>query len=307
MRSRLLPRWPISERSPLGHDLKTKLWSFQKKFRVSGIRDGLAWRAQRVRVLASRRWKHREFERLVNGPEIFSAICDSRQRAIGQEIERRRLLFLEDNRLISEIGTTELGLEKSSLGLYDEGQTVAQSAQFSRCPRDGAFLYALCAILRPRTCLELGTNIGISSAYLAAGMRAAVGGSLITLEASPVRAILARQLHSKIGLPRLDCRIGLFADTLVPALESLGSADLAFVDGHHQYEATLNYWNLIAPCCPPGAVVVFDDTRWSEGMIQAWGELKRDTRFSAVIDLGWLGVCIVGNGPGRLVDARGIY
>ena len=281
--------------------------SFLNVTRLSRILARLAYDLRRMKKLAIRTLRHPEFDRLGKGPQILSAIRKSRKSVIGREIEKHRLLFSTDKRLLSEIGMNELGLGESTLGLYDEGQTVSDCADISRTARDGEFLYSLCTTLRPRMCLELGTNIGISSAYLAAGMRETGSERLITLEASPVRANLARRFHLDMGLSELDCRVGLFADTLMPALESLGSTQLVFIDGHHQYEPTLNYWNLIAPFCSAGAVVVFDDTRWSEGMLRAWDELKRDKRFSGVVDLGWMGVCIVGNGPGQCVNASAIY
>jgi predicted O-methyltransferase YrrM len=249
----------------------------------------------------------RSLEKLLKGSEIFKAICNSKQTAIGHEIEKRRLLFTEDKRILNEVGVEDFALEASVLSPHEEGLTIAGCAESSRPRRDCQFLYSLPLFLHPRTCLELGTNIGISSAYLAAGLRETGGGRLVTLEASPVRVMLSRQLHSHLGLPDLDCRPGLFKETLLSALQSLGSAELVFVDGDHQYEATLNYWNVIAPFCPIGSIVVFDDTRWSEGMLRAWDELKRDKRFSGVIDLGWMGLCIVGNGPGLCVEASAIY
>jgi predicted O-methyltransferase YrrM len=274
---------------------------------LSGSRARIAHHVGRVKKLAIRTLPHPEFDKLTNGPQILSAIRSSIKSSVGQEIEKRRTLLLKNKRLLCEIGANDLHLPTFALGLYDEGVTVSDCADISRPARDGDFLYSLCLQLRPQTCLELGTNIGISSAYLAAGMRAAGGGKLITLEASPVRAYLARKLHADLGLPTLDCRLGLFDDTLAPSLESLRSTNLVFIDGHHQYEPTLRYWNLIAPFCSPGSVVVFDDTRWSAGMIQAWDELKRDERFSSVVDLGWLGLCVVGKGPATYADARALY
>lgn len=255
-----------------------------------------------------RRRRHPKFDGFTKGAEIRTAICQPAKCPIGQDIERLRLELSKDKRLLSDIGHSELGLNLSELGLYDEGQTVADCVSISRSNKDGDFLYNLVASLRPRTCLELGTNIGISSAYLSAGIRdAGGGGNLLTLEASPVRASIAQKLHAGLKLPDLQCRMGLFSDTLSGSLKLLGSTEFAFIDGHHQYEATLNYWNLIAPFCPPGALVVFDDTRWSEGMIRAWRELQLDKRFCGVVDLGWMGVCVVGEGPGSRVDASELY
>jgi predicted O-methyltransferase YrrM len=256
---------------------------------------------------AKRRRRHPEFDRFTKGAEIRTAICEPLKCPIGQDIERRRLQLSNDKRLLVDIGRAELGLSPSELGLSDDGETMEGCVSVSRPSKDGELLYNLVALSRPRTCLELGTNIGISSAYIAAGIMTAGAGTLLTLEASPVRASLARQFHADLKLPALQCRTGLFSDTLLESLKLLGSAEFVFIDGHHQYEATLNYWNLIAPFCPPGALIVLDDTRWSDGMIRAWRELQLDKRFGGVVDLGWLGICVVGNGPGPYVDASHFY
>lgn len=256
---------------------------------------------------ARRRRRHPEFDQFTRGAEIRTAICEPLKCPIGRDIERLRLQLSKDTRRLVDIGRSELGLRPSELGLSDDGETVAGCVSVSRPSKDGELLYNLVALCRPRTCLELGTNIGISAAYISAGIMTGGTGALLTLEASPVRISIAWQLHAALKLPDLQCRSGLFADTLLESLERLGSAEFVFIDGHHQYEATLNYWNLIAPFCPSGALVVLDDTRWSDGMIRAWRELQLDKRFGGVVDLGWIGICVVGNGPGPYIDASHLY
>jgi hypothetical protein len=41
-----------------------------------------------------------------------------------------------------------------------------------------------------------------------------------------------------------------------------------------------------------GALVVFDDVHWSNGMWQAWQVLKEQEGFGYTIDLGRLGICL---------------
>lgn len=50
--------------------------------------------------------------------------------------------------------------------------------------------------------------------------------------------------------------------------------DLAFVDGHHDEQATLDYFALIRPRMRTGAVMAFDDIEWSDGMRRAWKEIR---------------------------------
>ena len=120
------------------------------------------------------------------------------------------------------------------------------------------------------------------------------GGRLVTLEASPYRQRLARELHGRVGLDNIDYRLGLFVDTLDAALDEFESFDFAFIDGHHQHEPTLDYFDRIWRHATPGAVFVFDDIRWSDGMQRAWAELQADPRIELAVDLYSVGVCIVG-------------
>jgi len=98
-------------------------------------------------------------------------------------------------------------------GPYDEGQSIADVCRVSKPPRSARLLYSLAAEYRPQTVLELGTNVGISAAYLAAA-----GGQVTTFEASPYRLRLARILHQQLGL-ELGYVQGLFDETLPSTLE----------------------------------------------------------------------------------------
>jgi predicted O-methyltransferase YrrM len=215
--------------------------------------------------------------------------------AIGDTVQRRQ----DDSR----IARIEAGRERmrrdlrplvdGSLGpgtSHDQTETISSACGRSKAARRALLLYNLAAAFRPRRILELGTNVGISSAYLRAGQGAE--GSLITMEASPYRLRLARALHAEVGLDGIEYVEGLFADTLGATLEHSGSIDMAFIDGHHQYQPTLDYFEAIARKAAPTCVYVFDDVRWSDGMMQAWEELQDDNRFALTADLKWIGIGI---------------
>ena len=182
---------------------------------------------------------------------------------------------------------------------YDAGSTVADACQVSESPRAARLLYGLARAAGDGPALELGTNVGISSAYIAAGLRAAGGGGAVTtLDASPYRQRLARGVHSNLGLENVSYVLGEFTATLAPTLEQLGTVRLAFIDGHHQYRPTLDYFEQTLPYAAPGAIFVFDDVRWSDGMKKAWAELRADARFGVAADFGTMGVCVLADGSG---------
>lgn len=169
----------------------------------------------------------------------------------------------------------------------------------------GIFLLTLARTLAPQRSIELGTCLGISAAYLGAGLQLAGAGSLASIEGAPALAERASRHLEQLDLS-VDVRAGLFTQTLDPLLEEGGAVDLAFIDGHHQEEPTLAYFDQIARHLTEGAVVVFDDIRWSEGMEKAWARLCEDPRMEVVIDLDRVGLCVVRPGgaprPARVYE-----
>lgn len=180
-------------------------------------------------------------------------------------------------------------------GIYDGGnKTIRDACSVSKARRPASFLYLLARFFKPRQVLELGTNVGISSAYLAAGIAEySDGGQLVTLESSKYRQRIAKQLHSDINLSNVTYVPGLFCETLSSTLTEFPQVDLAFIDGHHQYQPTLDYLNAVVPYSSPGCVYIFDDIRYSEGMMRAWKEIRNDSRFGVVIDLFSVGLCVL--------------
>ena len=177
-------------------------------------------------------------------------------------------------------------------GIYDDGQSIGKAAQASRKPGDSLMLYNLVREFHPRTILELGTNLGVSSAYLAAAQTRNAAGEAFTLDASPYRQRVARKLHEECGLSNIHYVAGLFSDTVHDTLANIPLVDLAFIDGHHQYQPTLDYFTEILGHSAPECVFIFDDINWSDGMRRAWSELRRDPRFTVVADLNNVGIGI---------------
>jgi predicted O-methyltransferase YrrM len=154
---------------------------------------------------------------------------------------------------------------------------------------------ALVASTGARSVVEMGTAVGISSAYLAAALEVSGGGRVITLDLSPQRHTVAGDLHERLGLADLvETRTGSFADTLEAALADAAPIDVLFIDGHHQHEPTVQYYEQARPHLAPGAVVIFDDIRWSDGMRTAWAEVRAAPQSAVVADLGPTGWIRVG-------------
>lgn len=199
------------------------------------------------------------------------------------DIEAQRAILLSDESSLVDPAN-------GAAGPYDANKRICDACAVSKSEGAAQLLGRMVKQFAPTTAIELGTNLGISSAYIA---RAIANGELTTFEASSNRLRIARKLHHSLDVKNVRYVEGLFSDTLAMELDSLPPIEFAFIDGHHQYQPTLDYLRLILSHSAPGAVFVFDDIRWSSGMRRAWRVLKADNRFSTVVDFNLFGVCVL--------------
>ncbi len=158
----------------------------------------------------------------------------------------------------------------------------------------GVFLFRLVRELKPKTVLELGANLGVSAAYIQSALDLNGGASrFTTIEGDPTLASLARQTLDAVGKGDRDVVLGRFQDVLQPVLDRIGRVDLVFIDGHHEYGPTLDYFERVRPYLSGNAAVVFDDVYfWSRPVRRAWKEIVRKYFGSPSIDLAKFGILI---------------
>lgn len=123
-------------------------------------------------------------------------------------------------------------------------------------PLQGRFLAMLCRLVNARQVLEVGTLGGYSAILMARAL--AEGGRLVTLEADPRHAEVARANFARADVvKRIDLRVGLALD-LLPALVDEGQAfDLAFIDADKENNAAYADW--AATLVRPGGLVIVDN------------------------------------------------
>ena len=153
-----------------------------------------------------------------------------------------------------------------------------------------AFMYGMTGYYKPAKVLELGTCCGFSSAYMALGNPQS---SIVTIEGAPEISAVAAEVHKTLDISNIERVVGRFSDVLGDVLSKQGHFDLVFIDGHHAYEPTVNYFRTIKPYAA-GAHIIFDDISWSDGMKQAWREIISDSSVSCYMDMGKAGLIITG-------------
>lgn len=157
----------------------------------------------------------------------------------------------------------------------------------------GIILFRLVRTLRPRILLELGTCLGVSASYLQAAADLNGIGRLTSIEGDQTLSALAREFLGANDTNSTNIVQGRFQDVLPDVLRDLGTLDFAFIDGHHEYEATREYFSLLRPFLADRSAVVFDDVApWFPGVRKAWNEIKKESDSFVSLDTGKLGIMV---------------
>lgn len=124
-------------------------------------------------------------------------------------------------------------------------------------PNQGKFLQLLARLHGARKILEIGTLGGYSSIWLARALPP--DGRLITLEASPKHAEVAKKNIERAGLAGvIDLRLGPALELLPHlATEGLGPFDLIFIDADKPN--TPEYFNWALKLARLGSLIVVDN------------------------------------------------
>jgi len=199
------------------------------------------------------------------------------------DVEAIRQKLLADERTIT---ITDLGAG-SHVNNNKQKKVSDIAAHALKSPKLAQLLYRAVADLHPNNIIELGTCLGVTSIYL---QKAAPQAKVYTLEGSPQTAGIAKEIFNNAGLDKIELVVGNFDDTLPGIIDSLNRVDFVFVDGNHQKEATLRYFEWCLPKVDDGTLLIFDDIYWSEGMKEAWAQIKAHPKVTVTIDLFWIGL-----------------
>jgi len=211
------------------------------------------------------------------------------------------MAMLEDERSFYAFDDVEL-LRQAALGSeivlqfadYGSGGDPAQPAppprpvalsqitrRASSSKGQGQALFRLANWAQPKTVLELGTSVGISTLYMAL---AAPQAQVLSLEGSEDCAAVARTHFEMLRTWRAEVLTGPFEQTLAPALARLRSLDLVFFDGNHRHEPTVRYFEQCLPYTHANTVLVFDDMHSSPDMSAAWQHVCQHPQVTLTVD-----------------------
>ena len=206
------------------------------------------------------------------------------------DIERRRSLLMA---CPDELDVVDYGSRGSKEGTHVSRRVCDIASGQLESPRVGQVLFRLVHYMgqqekRPLEILELGTSLGVTTAYLAS---VDSRNKVMTLEGSEAVLTVAQGIWRALKLENIEWKQGNIDDTLFKYARA--GLDVVYVDANHTYEATMRYVQYLLPRLTERGVVVIDDIHYSEDMERAWQELKQDKRVTTSMDLYHIGMLFV--------------
>jgi predicted O-methyltransferase YrrM len=213
------------------------------------------------------------------------------------DIERRReyLKACDD-----ELDVVDFGSRGSKEGTHIRRKVSFIAKNHLESPKVGQMLFRLVNFLgehekRPLQILELGTSLGITTAYLASPDSR---NNVRTFEGSGEVLKVAQGVWRALKLENIQWYEGNIDQTLLSTDSSLlnsvpARVDIAYVDANHTYEATKRYADFLLDRLQTKGVLAIDDIHYSEEMERAWQELKQDKQVTTSMDLYHIGMLFV--------------
>ena len=223
----------------------------------------------------------------VHSPFVYELIRevlnDKRHFYAYDRIEHLRHELLRKN---EKLDIVDLGAG-SGTGATNQ-RSIQSIARYAAKPKKwGQLLFRLVQHYQPQNIIELGTSLGLTTAYMAAAKSSA---TVITIEGSPAIAKEADYHFHSLKLKNIRQLTGNFDEQLAPALMQMQQIDFAFIDGNHRLHPTLWYFEQLLPYTNEYSILVFDDIHWSTEMEEAWEAIKANLKVRLTIDLFFIGL-----------------
>jgi predicted O-methyltransferase YrrM len=232
----------------------------------------------------------------IHSPFVFNLITKVFRNKINPEvvfnIEKIRQMMISDNR---KINVTDYG--SGSERMKSNLRKVSEIAKYSAVPRKyGILLAQLSEEFGKPDILELGTSLGFSTMYMAAGSPEVI---VHTIEGCPETSEIAKSNFERSGLENIRMYTGSFDEILPEIKQQKIRPGLVFIDGDHRKEPVLNYFYKIADMSDIQSVIVIDDIYSSSEMGEAWEEIKKFKKVTLTVDICRMGLVFFREGITR--------
>ena len=182
----------------------------------------------------------------------------------------------------SEVHITDFGTGNNRISTVAKITNTALQSK-----KNAQLLFKIANYIKAENILELGTSLGITTAYLVSHSSKC---NCISFEGAEEIVQIAKKNHNILGIRNIKIINGDINKTLAKSIAAYTTFDLIYIDANHNYASLMQYYEEILNKTHENSVVVIDDIYWSDGMRKAWEEIKNHPATTCTIDIYHMGI-----------------
>jgi len=206
---------------------------------------------------------------------ITKCFYDKKKYASYSELKNFRSQLYQNNELIE---ITDFGAG-SRVFKTNERKVSAIAKNAGITSKRQKLLFRLLRYYNSENILELGTSLGLASSAMAL----ANSSSLITtVEGCKNTSTIAQSLFDGFKLKNIQLHSSSFEEFFEKKTTEI--YDLVYIDGNHNKENTLRYFEILLEKINNNSILIFDDIYWSSEMTEAWLQIIDHPKVKVSID-----------------------
>jgi predicted O-methyltransferase YrrM len=232
----------------------------------------------------------------IHSPFVFHLITKVFRNKINPDvvfnIEKIRQMMISDKRriIIKDYGS---GPE----GTVNTLRIISEIVKYSTIPQRYGFLLAsLSREFGKSGIVAMGTSLGISTLYMAAG---SPDVTVHSINGYPEISEIAKDYILRSGLKNISLYTDKFDEVLAEIVNKSIKPGLVYINGDNRKEKVLKYFYTVAEMGDKNSVLVLDDINRSAEMGEAWKEIKKYEKVTLTVDIFRMGLVFFREGVSR--------
>ncbi len=221
----------------------------------------------------------------IHSPFVYDLITkcfyDKKKHTAYSELKNYRNKLFQNNKIIKitdfGAGSRVFKSNKRKLSAIAKNAGITSKRQ--------QLLFRLVKYFNAENILELGTSLGLGTATMAFANPSA---KITTIEGCPNTSKVAQSYFDKFKIENIEIHNSTFEGYFSKCPSE--KYDFVYIDGNHNKENTLNYFEILLDRINLDSVLIFDDIYWSPEMTEAWLQIIQHPKVTVSIDTFYWGL-----------------
>lgn len=182
------------------------------------------------------------------------------------------------------IDFTDFGAGSKKMNKFRKVKNILKNS--SSKGKYAKLLFKVSKYYKPNNILELGTSLGVGTLNLHLGNPDSI---ITSVEGCPNTFKYTYNQFQNLKPHQIKLINNKFSN-FIENLEKDMKFDLIYIDGHHDGKALANYIEILKPHYHNNTIIILDDIRWSNSMLNSWKKISSSENFHVSIDFFRMGL-----------------